>query len=93
MNSDEDFLNILLQKHCITERHKDRIMELRTKSARSKQLLSIIRRRSFAHFQWFKIALGAAGQHGVMELLNIETGNNNNQYGHWSGNQQIFQPI
>ena len=75
INSNDDrFLNILLQKKCLTERHLDRIKEHRTKSAKNKELLSIIRRRSSADFHSFKIALCKTKQDGVLKLLEMETG-------------------
>ena len=63
------FLESLVQEGCITERHKERIDVHQTKSDKNKELLAIIRRRSYEDFKTFKRAVQATQNGGIIAKL------------------------
>ena len=63
------FLESLVQEGCITERHKERIDVRQTKSDKNKELLTIIRRRSYEDFKTFKRVLQTTQKGGIIAKL------------------------
>ena len=69
------FLDSLLQEDCITQFHKDRIDIQPTKRDKNKELLSIMRRRSYEDFKTFKLVIQATQKDGmIIKLLEQGSG-------------------
>ena len=69
------FLNSLLIKGCFTQRHRDRIEAQQTLSNKNKELLSIIRRRSYRDFETFKRVSQETQKDGmIVKILEQENG-------------------
>ena len=69
------FLDILVNRGCITERHKDGVSVQLKKVDKNRELLSIIRRRSYADYVTFVDALNET-RHPVqvLQLLDQTSG-------------------
>ena len=63
------FLDILVNRGCITERHKDGVSVQLKKVDKNRELLSIIRRRSYADYVTFVDALKKTRQRQILQLL------------------------
>ena len=69
------FLESLLREDCITQRHKNRIDVQPTSNDKNKELLSIVRRRSYEDFKTFKRVIRATQKNGmIITLLEQESG-------------------
>ena len=68
------FLDSLVDEGCISERHKNRIKGTIIKEDKNKELLSIIRRRSYSNFVSFVDALKRTKQDRAAQLLEQQTG-------------------
>ena len=66
------FLDSLLDAGCITQRHRERIDAQQTKRDRNKELLSIIRRRSYEDFKTFKRVVQTIQTNGTIILKLFE---------------------
>ena len=75
INPSPTLLDSLLRKGCITQRHKDRIDAQQTPSNKKKELLTIIRRKSYEDFKRFKSVMQETQENGmIVELLEQENG-------------------
>ena len=66
------FLDSLLREGCITQRHRERIDAQQTPSAKNKELLSIVRRRSYGDFKTFKRIMQTTQRNGIIILRLLE---------------------
>ena len=68
------FLDILVNGGCITERHKDRVRVQQARCDKNRELLSIIRRRSYADYVTFVDTLKKTKQRPVLQVLKQNSG-------------------
>ena len=68
------FLESLLRDDCITQKHKSLIEAQLTSNAKNKDLLSIVRRRSYRDFKTFKRVIQATQTGTIIKLLEQESG-------------------
>ena len=64
-----NFLNRLVSKKCITNRHKEKIEKLPESSVKVEELLKIIKRRRYIDFRNFKVCLHDTMQHKLADIL------------------------
>ena len=87
------FLDILVNRGCITERHKDGVSVQLKKVDKNRELLSIIRRRSYADYVTFVDALKKTKQRRVLQLLEQTSGELLNKFQKYYNEYLINFPI
>ena len=68
------FLDSLLKDGCITQPHRERIEVQQTTSDKNKELLIIIRRRSYEDFETFKRVMKTTQRNGIIIFRLFESG-------------------
>ena len=66
------FLDSLLRESCIIEQHRDRINAQQTKREKNRELLTIIRRRSYEDFETFKRVTQETQKNGILIVKLLE---------------------